>query len=157
MQGLRGELEQLRYQIAQFKKQKEQSVESQSNDQHVYKSAVDALQKKQYAQATEKFNHIVNKMPKSSLVPNAHYWLGEIDLLYNRYTQAMQHFEYLLERYPQHAKVPDALLKLSLAEIETGRHEVAKTHLSRIVSQHPRSTAAHMARLQLKRLDTGKS
>lgn len=39
----------------------------------------------------------------------------------------------------------------------SGRHEGAKAHLSKIVSQHPRSTASHMARLQIKRLDEGRS
>ena len=152
VQSLRGDIEQLRYQLSQFKQDKPSSTQVGQNDQLLYKSAVDALQKKQYADAISKFKKLIHEMPKSTLVPNAYYWLGEMVLLYNRYTPAMQNFEYLLQNYPQHAKVPDALLKMSVAEVETGRYDVAITHLQRIVDQYPRSTAAHMAKLQLSRL-----
>ncbi len=153
VQSLRGQVEQLRHQLKQVASAKTSEKQAPFNDQQVYKAAIDALQKKQYAQASDQLQKILTRMPKSTYVPNVHYWLGEIDLLYNRYTQAMSHFQQVLEKFPNHNKVPDSLLKLSVAEVEIGRHELAEKHLKRILDEFPRSSAAHMARMQLTRLE----
>ena len=152
LQGLRGDIEQLRYQLKQAQTKTAAARPVAVNDQQLYKAAIDALQKKQYPQAAEQLQKLLKEMPQSTYAPNAHYWLGEIDLLYNRHTQAMSHFQYVIDKFPKHNKVPDSLLKLSVAEVETGRYELAQKHLKQIVDDFPRSSAAHMAHMQLSRL-----
>ena len=56
-------------------------------------------------------NDFLAANPKSPLVPNALYWLGETYYVTREFDRALSTFSTLVTDFPQSSKVPDARLK----------------------------------------------
>lgn len=90
--------------------------------------------------------------PKSALVPNALYWIGESYYLEKNYAQAILSFKDVTRRFPKHHKAAAALLKIGMCYQMMGEKDNATLYLRALLKDHPRSEPAPAARKLLSEL-----
>ncbi|MFI8415428.1 cell division protein CpoB [Serratia sp. NPDC078593] len=115
-----------------------------------YNAAVSlALEKKQYDQAIPAFQQFIKKYPKSTYLPNANYWLGQ--LLYNKGKKddAAYYFAVVVKTYPKSPKSPDAMYKVGIIMQEKGQADKANAVFQQVIKQYPTSDAAKQAKKRL--------
>src|SRR3990172_6870201 len=79
--------------------------------EEVYTKALNDYHKGNYDLAISGFKSYLTFYPKTSLVPNSQYWLGESYYGQRKYREAIREFDKLIKEYPDSAKVPAAMLK----------------------------------------------
>jgi tol-pal system protein YbgF len=124
-----------------------------SNENEAYDTAVNLILKDRlYDQAIPEFQTFLQNFPKSSYVPNAHYWLGQ--LLFNKqdWAGAGEQFKSLINGYPDSSKIADATLKLGITEMERSNAARAKQLWEQVVAEFPDSSSAKLAENRLKGL-----
>ncbi|MGE4263360.1 MAG: tetratricopeptide repeat protein [Desulfovibrio sp.] len=90
--------------------------------------------------------------PKSALVPNALYWIGESHYLDKNYAQAILSFKDVTRRFPKHHKAAAALLKIGMSYQMLGEKDNATLYLRALLKDHPKSEPAPAARKLLSEL-----
>lgn len=95
------------------------------------------------------FQRFLKDFPTASLVPSAHYWLGESYYGMKDYVHAMQAFERVVDEYPRSEKVAPALFKLGLAAAEVGDTQRARGLLKRVIEEFSHSDEAKLAKNKL--------
>lgn len=115
-----------------------------------YDTAFDLVKNKDFDKASQAFAAFLRKYPNSQYAANAQYWLGEVSLAKGDLKGAGQAFAAVAQNYPKHSKVPDSLYKMSDVESRLGNVDKAQSILKQIISQYPDSSAAQLARRQLK-------
>lgn len=95
------------------------------------------------------FQRFLKDFPTASLVPSAHYWLGESYYSMRDYVHAMQAFERVVDEYPRSDKVAPALFKLGLAAAEVGDTQRARGLLKRVIEEFSHSDEAKLAKNKL--------
>ncbi|WP_110656112.1 tol-pal system protein YbgF [Salinicola halimionae] len=110
-----------------------------------YQAAFQQVQSRQFDSAITAFQSFISNYPQSSLVPNAHYWLGELYSAQSQLEQAAKAFETVISDYPQSNKVPDALYKLGLLKARQGDTAGSRQLLQQARDDYPDSNAAQMA------------
>jgi tol-pal system protein YbgF len=116
-----------------------------SDDVAAYGHAFDALKAGEYGSAITQFRSFADSYPKSALLDNAQYWLGEAYYVTRDYDQAAASFRMVGERWPNSRKAPDALLKLGFTQYEKKRTAEARATLQQVVARFPNSEAARLA------------
>lgn len=171
---LRGQIEDLNHQIAEQQKQitclnaslanlsKTTAADSKSPstlnvaqpskaEQTAYQNAYNLMAKKQYASATTAFNAFLKKYPKSTLIDNTHYWLGDLYLAQGQPDSASKEYRTVIN--DQNAsKRPDAMVKLGVILSAYGDNQHAKELFQNVIKQYPNTSAATEAKKQLKSL-----
>jgi tol-pal system protein YbgF len=122
------------------------------DDQTAYQNAYNLLAKQQYDQALVALKTFVKTYPKSTYVPNALYWQGEVLSAQSNNGPAAVMFQQLIQQFPSSNKVPDAKLKLAMIAIDNNQLPQAKQQLQAIVKQYPDSSAATLATNKLRQL-----
>lgn len=109
-----------------------------AGEQDAYKQAYAKLKGQQYTVAIQSFDAFIKDYPSSELVPNAHYWLGELHLVESpqNLNAADQSFAKLLSDFPQHAKAPDALYKQGKIAFLRGDKAKAKKLMQRVIDEY---------------------
>jgi len=109
-----------------------------AGEQDAYKQAYAKLKGQQYTVAIQSFDAFIKDYPSSELVPNAHYWLGELHLVESpqNLNAADQSFAKLLSDFPQHAKAPDALYKQGKIAFMRGDKVKAKKLMQRVIDEY---------------------
>ena len=115
-----------------------------------YDAAFDLVKNKDFDKAQQAFGAFLRKYPSSQYAGNAQYWLGEVSLAKGDLKGAAQAFVTVGQLYPKHSKVPDALYKLADAEQRMGNTEKAQNVLRQLLAQYPDSSAAQLAKRQIK-------
>ncbi|WP_251978078.1 tol-pal system protein YbgF [Salinicola avicenniae] len=110
-----------------------------------YQAAFQQVQAREFDAAIDAFNRFLSDYPQSSLVPNAHYWLGELYSAQSQLDDASSAFQSVIDDYPQSNKVPDALYKLGLLKARQGDSQASRELLTRVRDNYPDSNAAQMA------------
>jgi tol-pal system protein YbgF len=105
-----------------------------------------------YDLAVSGFQRFLQDFPSTSLVPNAHYWLGESYYGLKDHVRAMQSFEKVVTEHPISEKVAPALYKLGLAAAETGNAAKAREYLKRVLQDYKDSNEAKLAKGKLAEL-----
>jgi tol-pal system protein YbgF len=124
-----------------------------ANENDAYEKAVNLILKDRlYEQAIPEFQAFLKDFPKSSYVPNAHYWLGQ--LLFNKqdWAGAGEQFQLLISGYPESSKRADATLKLGITEMERSNAARAKQLWEQVVAEFTNSSSAKLAEKRLKNL-----
>ena len=86
--------------------------ESKKGDKEAYDAAYNLMKKGDYKKAEEAFSLFMKEYPKSSLVGNANYWLGETYYARGLFEQAVGIFADGFTKYKDNSKAADNLLKL---------------------------------------------
>lgn len=127
----------------------EQPLQVSSKEQAAYQQAFRLIEQKQYPQAVASFKAFLTQYPKSTYVPNAYYWLGEVYSLQNKLPLAVTAFQEIIKHYPKSSKNPDAMLKLGIIFGIMGNQVQADQLLSQVKKDYPNTSAARLASVQL--------
>jgi tol-pal system protein YbgF len=120
------------------------------SEQGAYQKAFNLLADKKNDQALPAFQAFLKTYPKGAHAPNAHYWLGELYLTDNKNDLASAEFTTVIQKFPNYSKVPDAMLKLAIIHANAGQGTQAQAELKNIIARFPSSSAARLAKKQLK-------
>lgn len=121
----------------------------------LYKNALNDYTEGKYDLAIEGFRSYITLYPKTSLLPNAHYWLGESFYRRKNHDLAIKQFELFLKEYPKNPKVASAMLKQGYAYLEMGDASRGRTVLTRLVKRFPKSQEAKSAKDRLSQVKKG--
>lgn len=118
-----------------------QTPSSKSSDaQTAYDKAYNAMKKGDYKTAEAGFISFMKKYPKSDLVGNANYWLGETYYVRKQYEQAVGVFADGFTKYKNNSKAPDNLLKLGLSMKALKRNSDACTAFKELPNAFPKAS-----------------
>ena len=111
----------------------------------VYTKALNDYHRGNYDLAISGFKSYLTFYPKTSLVPNSQYWLGESYYSQRKYREAIREFDKLIKEYPDSAKVPAAMLKQGNAYLELNEKAQGKRVLQELKTKFPNSGDARRA------------
>ncbi len=117
-------------------------------EQTAFNKAYTLLTQKQYDEATTAFNGFLKQYPKSTLAPDAHFWLGDLYLAEGQPDNASQEYRAVIST--QNAvKRPDAMVKLGTILLAYGDNANAKKLFQAVISKYPNTPAAAQAQTRL--------
>ncbi|MBI5477375.1 MAG: tol-pal system protein YbgF [Deltaproteobacteria bacterium] len=118
----------------------------------IYQKSLDALRRKEHAEAIAGFRDLIKSHPKHALAENARYWTGEAYYDQKNYTAALAEFRKLVREHAGGHKAADALLKAGYCHQKLGDQKSARNLLGQVVELYPKSTAAKLAAERLREL-----
>ena len=107
--------------------------------------------RKLYKKSEECFTNFVSNFPKSSLVPNAYFWIGETYFARNNFPKSIDYYDIILTKFPSSKKIPSALLKEGLAFYQLNDNEGAKIFLEKVITDYPKTKQAQYAKKYMKK------
>ena len=123
----------------------------EKTEQAAYQSAVDlVLKNKDYNQAIVAFNLFVADHPKSTLVANAQYWLGQLLYKQKQRKKARVAFLIVVDKYPESNKRADSMFKIGIIDEAIGNVASAKKYYNIILKEYAETSAASLAKARLK-------
>lgn len=117
-----------------------------------YEAALSQFRSGKYKEAQTAFEDFIATHPKSSLLPNATYWLGSSLYQQRQFDKAAEIFGKVPASWPNDPKAPDALLARANAQVEAKDIKGAIQTLELLIQKYPTSPAAENARIRLKTL-----
>lgn len=102
--------------------------------------------KKQYDQAISAFQAFIKQYPKSTYLPNANYWLGQLYYNKGKKEDAAYYYAVVVKSYPKSPKAPDAMYKVGVIMQEKGQADKAKAVYQQVIKSYPTSDAAKQAK-----------
>ncbi|MFM2483452.1 tol-pal system protein YbgF [Celerinatantimonas sp. YJH-8] len=124
------------------------------NEQADYDKAVKlVMQDRQFAKAIPAFETFLTQYPQSQYVPNAHYWLGQLQYTQGQQDKAAEQFKAVIDQFPKSSKVPESLMKLGQLALQQQHTDEAKQYFTQLVTRFPDSSAARLAKTQLTQLN----
>lgn len=126
----------------------------EKTDKEAYEEAYQLLVKSKYADAENAFKQFLQNYPKSSLVGNANYWLGETYYVRGQYEYAAGVFSDGLTKYEKSTKAPDNLLKLGLTMENLKKKQEACSFFKLLPQKYPKAgdTLIQRAKQEAKKL-----
>jgi tol-pal system protein YbgF len=115
-----------------------------------YDVAFGFMKNKQLEDAALAFKAFLNEYPKSALVVNGYYWLGQIYYNQINLDEARKAFSIVINQYPDHVKTSDSKYKLGVILHRLGDVVKAKGLLESVVEQYAGSASARFASKYLK-------
>lgn len=107
-----------------------------------YEAAHQLVKAGRYKDAVLAFQSFAKTYPKSSLVPNAHYWTGFSYVGMSDFESAAVSYQHLIGEYPNSSKTPDAMLSLARAQVQMNKQSDAIATLDKLIEKFPYSRAA---------------
>jgi len=118
----------------------------------IYQKAISLFKAGKYEKAQKQFENFIKLFPKSKLLSNAYYWLGETYFKRKMYEKAIINYDEVIVKFPKSSKVPAALLKEGISFMKIGEKDGAKIIFKKILSDYPRSPQAKYAKIYLRQL-----
>jgi tol-pal system protein YbgF len=121
--------------------------------EEIYKNALSDYTKGNYDLAIAGFRTYIENYPRTSLVPNAQYWLAESYYGQKNYAQAIEEFEVVIRDFPDSPKAPSALFKQGDALLQTGDTRRATAALCELIdtkSKYSKTREAQLAREKMR-------
>ncbi len=115
-----------------------------------YDAAFQLMKDKRLDDAALAFKAFLAQNPKSKLVVNGYYWLGQIYYNQANLDEARKAFTIVMNQFPGHAKTSDSKYKLGVILHRLGDTTQAKRLLSSVVKQYANSASARFAKKYLK-------
>tara|TARA_S200000501_G_scaffold344092_1_gene355568 strand:+ start:10017 stop:10835 length:819 start_codon:yes stop_codon:yes gene_type:complete len=126
--------------------QAEPSLSIEEEAKKAYLESYQLVKDREFERAQASMAGFIKRYPSSSYIPNAYFWLGELQYLAMELPLSRDSFLSLIEQYPQHKKVAEAKFKLGKVYHQLGQSAKAKSTLESVLSDHAESTAANPAR-----------
>lgn len=117
-----------------------------------YEQALGLIRAGKYREAQLALEAFIASWPKSTLLPNATYWLGSSLYQQKQFDKAAELFDKMARQWPQDPKTPDALYARANAQVEAKDVKGAIQTLETLIQKYPNSSAAESARARLKTL-----
>jgi len=123
----------------------------QSGDANTDYNAAIALVQDQSRQddALTAFQNFVKKYPDSTYLPNANYWLGQLNYNKGKKDDAAYYFANVVKNYPKSPKASDAMLKVGIIMQDKGDTAKAKAVYQQVISKYPGTDGAKQAQKRL--------
>ena len=118
----------------------------------VYKAALNDYTKGNYDLAINGFKTYMQLFPKTSLVSNAQYWLGESYYSQGKYPEAIRELEAVVKNHPGSNKVPSAMLKQGYAYLELRETSRGTAVLRELMKRFENSREARLAQERLRQV-----
>ena len=118
------------------------SLQAPESPDELYKTANEALLRRQFGEAEAGFRSFLAKYPDHSLAGSAQYWLGETFYVQGDSRQAAQNFLQAYKTYPKSRRAPDSLLKLGMSLNKMGQKEQACAAFNSVGTEFPRAVEA---------------
>ena len=118
----------------------------------VYKAALNDYTKGNYDLAINGFKTYLQLFPKTSLVGNAQYWLGESYYSQGKYPEAIREFEVVVKNHADSNKVPSAMLKQGYAYLELKETARGTAVLRELMNRFKNSREARLAQERLRQV-----
>ena len=173
LQNLQGKVEEQAYELNKLKKEQKERyldldrrlgqvlssdaksgsvpvVNGDTQGKSAYDAAFQLMKERKLDEATLSFKQFLQGHPKSSLVVNGYYWLGQIYYKQANLDEARKAFTFVKNQFPDHAKTPDSKYKLGVILHRLGDDIQAKAILREVVSQYGDSASARFAGQYLK-------
>ena len=115
-----------------------------------YDAAFDLMKARKLDEAAVAFMQFLQNFPKSALVVNGYYWMGQIYYKQANLDEARKAFTFVKNQFPNHAKTPDSKYKLGVILHRLGDDIKSKEILREVVNQHSSSASARFAEKYLK-------
>lgn len=122
-----------------------------------YNQAFRLLNKTKYEEARVAFKQFINDHPKSALISNAYYWMGETYYVKRDYLQAANAFRNGYQNNKGGSKAADNLLKLAMSLAALDKKTEACVVLKQTVKDFKDKNASSVAKAnsEMKRLECG--
>src|SRR5688572_23409669 len=114
-----------------------------------YQAALDQFKLGNYSLAVSAMQGFLVTYPRSSLAPNAQYWIGMAHSGQRDYKSAIAAQRKLLAGWPDSPKAPDAMLSIASAQETMGDRSAARKTLEELVAKYPGSSSATSAKQRL--------
>jgi len=98
------------------------------------------------------FESYIKTFPKSDLVDDAQYYIGETYYTSGRFREAVAAYDRVIANYPASNTLPDTYYKRGLALNTLGQVQQARESFDLVVKNYPDSDAGRLARQALDRL-----
>ncbi|MBD2797961.1 cell division protein CpoB [Xenorhabdus sp. 18] len=135
---------------AQAENKQSAAPASTGSEKGDYDAAVSlAINTKEYDKAIVAFQNFAKTYPKSKYLPNANYWLGQLNYNKGKKDDAAYYFATVVKDYPKSQKSSDSLYKVGLIMQEKRQKGKAKAVYQQVVKQYPGTNAAKMAEKKL--------
>jgi len=123
----------------------------QSGDANTdYNAAIALVQdKSRQDDAIAAFQNFVKKYPDSTYLPNANYWLGQLNYNKGKKDDAAYYFASVVKNYPKSPKAPDAMYKVGVIMQDKGDSAKAKAVYQQVISKYPGTDGAKQAQKRL--------
>ena len=121
--------------------------DSKSIDE-VYDEGIAYLNEKEYKNAKQSFNYLVDNFDDQEKIPLSLFWLGEISLLESNLEESEQFFQRLAANFPDHWRTPLAHKKMGDILMMSGELGAAKIKYQYVIQSFPENSASSLA-LQL--------
>ncbi len=118
------------------------SLQAEDSPDALYKTANEALLRRQFPEAEAGFRNFLGKYPDHNLAGSAQYWLGETFYVQGDVRQAAQNFLEAYKKYPKSRRAPDSLLKLGMSLTKMGQKDQACAALNSVNTEFPRAVEA---------------
>ncbi len=123
-----------------------------AREQQEYDAAFALLKQGQYERANKRFRDFIRAHPKSPLVDNAQYWVGESAYVVRNFKQALSEFSKVLQSHPDSPKAPDAMLKVGYCYYELADWAKARETLNQVLTRFPNTPVARSAEQRLAKM-----
>lgn len=117
-----------------------------------YEAALSLFRGGKYKEAQAAFESFIASHAKSTLMPNATYWLGSSLYQQKLYDKAAEIYGKVPAAWPNDPKAPDALLARANAQVEAKDVKGAIQSLEILIQKYPSSAAAETGRSRIKTL-----
>lgn len=117
-----------------------------AGEQAEYDKALAVLRAGKPEEGRKRFEAFVSSWPRSGLVPNALYWIGESHYNQDRFADAVISFRKVHQDHPRHAKAAAALLKMGMSYQKLGDVQNARFYWEALVQDYAGSEPAALAR-----------
>lgn len=124
----------------------------QVKPEDIYKSAVEDINRGNYALAESRLLTFLIQFPEHELAGNAQYWLAEAAYGQENWKLAVTEVEKLIKKYKKSSKLPAGYLLKGMAEIQIGHKISARTSFNRLIKSFPNSEEAARAKELLETL-----
>lgn len=123
---------------------------SASSDKQAYQQAFALVRSQSFPEAQIAFSEFIARHPQSAMLPNAYYWLGEVQLARGDLEGAQKAFTQVVNQYGDSNKAADAMFKLGSVFHRKGEAERASKYWQGVISVFPDTRAAKLAANALK-------
>lgn len=123
------------------------------NEKDLYFEAYELLRNGHNTRAISAFKSFLTEFPTSGYADNSQYWLGEAYMVIKDFESSKIAFTKVVSFYPASSKIPDALLKLAYLELKQKNRAKARDYLTQVTGSYPNSTAAHLAKKKLLKME----
>lgn len=116
-----------------------------------YKRA-QSLIRKNPTVAAQELDQFIKNYPKSKLIVNALYWLGEANYILKNYDEAANKFITVLKNHKKSSKASAAALKLGYTFYAQKKWDFAKNTLKDVIQFFPKTRASYLAKRRLAKM-----